>query len=46
MKSIGTEKGTTVPEQVEVVETNVGDSAGGLNPGVKTEDSGESPLHG
>ena len=40
MKSVGTEKGRTVPEVVEVVdETNVVNSAGGLKPGVKTEDS-------
>ena len=44
MKSVGTEKGKTVPEEVEVVnETNVVDSAGGLKPGVKTEDFGETP---
>ena len=42
MKSIGTGKGRTVPEEVKVVnETNVVDSAGGLRPGFKTKDSGE-----
>ena len=45
MKSVGTEKGRTAPEEVEVVdETNVVDSAGGLKPGVQTEDSVETLI--
>ena len=45
MKSVGKEKRWAVPEEVEIVdETNIVDSAVGLEPGVQTEYSGKTPI--